>query len=103
MLPDALARPEHSVGRDNRAGQDRLWSRWTVAQRAVGSDRIVVLSLALDEHLCLLECEEGFAVEQSVSKLCSEIPSERQTSLTVWPWDRPTSASRSRLMIGSGL
>ena len=31
------------------------------------------------------------------------IPSERQISPTVWLWERPTSASRSRLMFCPGL
>ena len=44
---DLLDQPEHSVGREDRAGQDRLWGRWPVVHHtAVESE-----PRSIGEHL----------------------------------------------------
>ena len=69
----------------------------------MGSNCVVMVPLAFDEHFSLLERVEDLANEQLVSELCYDTSMRRQTSPTVWPWDRRTLASRRWLMICSTL
>jgi len=74
-----------------------------IAAVLVLGDRVVMMPPSLDQHLSLLERVEYLTVEQFVTKLCSAMPKVLQTSGTVRPLARPTSASRSLPMICSGV
>ena len=63
---------ERSVSPFGRARQDGFGRGRNVAQRAVWSDRVVVVSPSSDEHCCLLQSVEDFAVQQLVAELAVE-------------------------------
>src|SRR5215204_6143994 len=53
-------------GREGRT--EHLRSRWSVAQRGIGPDRIVMPSPAFDDDLSLLQGGEDLAIQQLVSE-----------------------------------
>ena len=61
--------PERSVGQAGRARQDGFRGWWFVAERAVWSDRIVVLSPLLDQDAGFLQRIEDLPVQELVPEL----------------------------------
>src|SRR3546814_14837926 len=45
-----------------------FWGWWSIAQAAVGADRVVVPTPGFDQHLCFGKGVENLAVEQFVAK-----------------------------------
>ncbi len=54
---------------DNERFEEGFWSRRSVSERAVGPERVVLCTPALDNHLGLPESEEDLSIENFVSEL----------------------------------
>ena len=65
-------KPTNSVGRNINVWQHRLRRRWSVAQRTVWPNGVVVVTPSLDQHFRLLQCVEDFGVQQLISELWVE-------------------------------
>ncbi len=59
----------------------RFRGRWSIAERAVGPDGIVVPSLGLDQDFCLSERIEDLSVEKFVSRRAVE-----GLAVAILPW-----------------
>ena len=67
--------------RSRTRGHEDLRCRWSVAERRVRTNGVVVPSPALDDHLCVLQRVKDFTVEQLVTELRVEA-----FTVAVLPW-----------------